>query len=244
MIEVYIFMICLCIGSFLNVIIYRLPRNEEFVVKRSFCPNCKHALGYFDLIPLLSYAVLGGKCRYCQSKISARYPLIELGIGCLGIYCLNQLGFNFMMLFHFILFCILMVISFIDMKTMMIPDSCNFSIVVLALFRIYVFDLNLYEHIFYACMIALLIWIVNRIQLSFGGGDIKLLFSLGLYFGNQVIFVFITSVFMGSLYGVYLLMSRKANRKTFFPFGPFLSLACFICIFHGQDLIQWYLNWS
>lgn len=240
----YIFIICLCIGSFLNVIIYRLPRYEEFIMKRSYCPNCNHVLGCFDLIPLLSYAFLGGKCRYCQSKISIQYPLIEFIMGCLGIYCFNQFGFNLMMCFHFILFCILMVISIIDMKTMLIPDSCNFSIVVLALFRIFLFDLNLYELIFYACIIALFIWIVNRIQLSFGGGDMKLLFSLGLYFGNQVIFVFVLSVFIGALYGVYLLISKKANRKTFFPFGPFLSFSCFICVFYGKDLIQWYLNWS
>lgn len=239
MIHLFVFIFSVSIGSFLNVLIYRLPIGEEFVVKRSYCPNCKHELDFYDLVPILSYLGLKGKCRYCQSKISKMYPFVELLTGFIGVYCFERFGFSITMVLHFFVLTILLVISVIDIKTMEIPDGCNFVLIVLGLIRVFMFELNLYEHIFYAGLVALIILIINRIKLSFGDGDMKLYFSLGLYLGDKVFLVLLFSIFFGSIYGIYLLMMKKANKNTIFPFGPFISLGSFVYIFFGRYLIRW-----
>ena len=242
MMHLFIFIFCVCIGSFLNVLIYRLPIGEEFVIKRSYCPNCKHELDFYDLVPIFSFIFLKGKCRYCHSKISYIYPFIEILSGCIGIWCYERYGFSVRMCLHFMVLAMLIVISFIDMKTMTIPDECNIVLVILGLIRIFMFKYDLFEHIFYAFVIVLLVWILNRIKLSFGGGDMKLFFSLGLYLGEEIFFVLLLSIFFGSIYGVYLLLMKKANRKSFIPFAPFIAMACLVCIFYGRYLIRWYLR--
>ena len=239
MIYLFIFIFSVCIGSFLNVLIYRLPIGEEFVVKRSYCTSCKHELEFYDLIPIFSYLGLRGKCRYCHSKISMMYPFIELLTGIVGVCCYERFGFSTTMCLHFLVFAILIVISVIDIKTMEIPDGCNFVLIVLGLIRVFMFGLDLYEHIFYAGLVAFIIWIINRIKLSFGDGDMKLLFSLGLYLGDKVFLVLLFSIFFGSIYGLYLLMMKKANKDTIFPFGPFIALGSFVYIFYGRYLIRW-----
>lgn len=242
MIQCFIFIFCICIGSFLNVLIYRLPIGEDFVIKRSYCPNCKHELEFYDLLPIFSYLILKGKCRYCDSKISILYPFIEILCGCIGLWCYEMYGFNVRMCLHFMVFAILIVISFIDIKTMLILDEFNIGIIILALIRIFMFKLDLFEHIFYAFLIVLLVWIINRIKLSFGGGDLKLFFSLGLYLGEEIFLVLLLSIFFGSIYGIYLLIIKKAERNSFIPFAPFIALACLVCIFYGRYLIRWYIR--
>ena len=126
MIHLFIFIFSVCIGSFLNVLIYRIPIGEEFVVKRSYCPSCRHELEFYDLVPIFSYLGLKGKCRYCQSKISMMYPFIELLTGLVGVCCYERFGFSTTMCLHFFVLALLIVISVIDIKTMEIPDGCNF----------------------------------------------------------------------------------------------------------------------
>ena len=169
------------------------------------------------------------------------YPLIEFLTGFIGVYCFERFGFSITMCLHFFVFAILIVISVIDIKTMEISDGCNFVLIILGLLRVFILELNLYEHVFYAGLVALIIWMINRIKLSFGDGDIKLLFSLGLYLGDKVFIVLLFSIFFGSIYGLYLLIMKKANKNTIFPFGPFIALASFVYIFYGRHLIRWFM---
>lgn len=242
MIKLFVFIFCVCIGSFLNVLIYRLPINEDFVVKRSYCPNCKHELDALDLVPIFSYLGLRGKCRYCKSKISILYPLIEILSGCIGVFCYDEFGFNVEMCLYFMMFATLIVISFIDLKTMMIPDVCNFVIIVLGLIRIFMLDLNLYHHIFFAFLIALMIWMINRIKLSFGEGDLKLFFSLGIYFGEEIFTILTSSIFIASIFALYLMTIKKAKKDKTIPFGPFISLATLLCTIEIPTFIHLHIG--
>ena len=237
MMHLFVFIFSICIGSFLNVLICRLPIHEDFVVKRSYCPNCKHELEWCDLIPILSYILLKGRCRYCKNKISLMYIFIELLAGCVGVLCYIRYGFRVLSFLHFLVLAILIVISIIDMKIMEIPDECNFAIVVLSLIQIFMFNEDLIDHIFYAFIIVLFIWILNRIKLSFGGGDMKLFFALGLYFGKYVFLIFILSVLLGGIYGIGMLVMKKLNRKSFIPFAPCITMACFIYIFQSRYIL-------
>ena len=130
---IYTFIIGTCIASFINVVIERLPKNEDFIKGRSHCDHCQRILRWYDLIPIISFIVLKGKCRYCQKMISKRGFTIEIFGGLIGMFCFYQFGACLQMVLVFMMIMILLAISMIDLDTMIIPDGLNVSLLIISL---------------------------------------------------------------------------------------------------------------
>ena len=248
-VSILVFFIGICLGSFANVCIYRLPKNKQIITGRSFCPKCKKIIKWFDNIPLISFLLLNGKCRKCHKPISLKYFIIELitGIGFLLIY----LNFNNYptIIFLSVLFLIYLIIFFIDLKHFIIPDGLNFGIMALAIFKnflpnfntSFIHDIN--QSIIGGIVGYLSIWIIiylyrviKKIE-GMGLGDAKLMTGIGLLFGWQAIpFVLFISAVLGLVFATPFLINKKKNLRSKIPFGPFIITACFIYFLYGDFL--------
>lgn len=240
----------LLIGSFLNVCIYRIPREESIVFPSSHCPNCGTKLKAYDLVPILSYIVQRGKCRYCGEKISPQYPIVELLNSLVYILIYYKFGFSLNFLFYGIIFSILIVIGFIDLKEMIIPDILVILILTvtvlyrLLLFLLYrkSFDLlNSIGGLVLSSFLFILIILISKGGM--GGGDVTLIGSLGFILGIKKILLTIFSAFIfGAIISIILLVTKIREKKDPIPFGPFIILGFFITVFWGDELINWYLS--
>ena len=247
--SILVFIIGFCLGSFANVCIYRLPKNKQTITGRSFCPKCKKTIRWFDNIPLISFLLLNGKCRKCHKPIPLRYFIVELitGIGFLLIY----LNFNNYptIIFLSVLFILYLIVFFIDLKHFIIPDSLNFSIIILAIFKnflpnfntSFIHDIN--QSIIGGMVGYLSIWIIiylyrviKKVE-GMGLGDAKLMAGIGLLFGWQSIpFVLFVSSALGLISVIPSLINKKKNLRSEIPFGPFIITACFIYFICGDFL--------
>lgn len=251
--SLLIFSLGACLGSFANVCIYRLPKNKQIVCGRSFCPKCKKKINWYDNLPLISFFLLNGKCRNCNKVIPVRYLIVELitGISFLLIY-LNFKNLN-TIIFLSILILILIIIFFIDLENFIIPDTLNFSIMGLALFKNFLpnFNTSLIHEINQSIIGGMVgyisIWLIIYLYKTFkkidgmGLGDAKLMAGIGLLFGWQSIpFVLFVSSILGLIFVVPSLIKKQKNMRTEIPFGPFIILACLIYFAYGSliyDLI-------
>ena len=242
-----IFILGACLGSFANVCIYRLPKNRQILSGRSFCPKCKKKINWYNNLPLISFVILNKKCRNCKKIISARYFIVEFitGITFLLIY----LNFEnlYTTTFLSILFLILIIIFFIDLENFIIPDSLNFTIMGLALFKNFLPDFNtsliheINQSIIGGMVGYLSIWLIIFLYKTFkkidgmGFGDAKLMAGIGFLFGWQSIpFVLFVSSILGLIFVVPSLIKKKKNMRTEIPFGPFIILACLIYFAYGR----------
>jgi len=265
--SIIIFIFGLIIGSFLNVVIYRLENGEKIVNDRSRCLSCKHTLNWFDLIPILSFILLKSKCRYCNNKISWQYPLVEIGTGILFVivFSIQYSVFSiFHLLFWFYITAVLIIIFAYDLKHYIIPDKVIYpAIIITTIFRLFsefIIDNNIQYSIFniqsifnfqfsnfiFAAFVASFFFysiIVLTKGKGMGGGDVKLAFLMGLLLGWPVILlsIFLSFIF-GSIIGIYLILIGKKKMGSMIPFGPFLIVGTFIGIFWGERIIEWYLN--
>ncbi len=242
LIALFIFILGTIIGSFLNVLIYRIPLKLDFVKGHSFCPHCHHDLKALDLFPVFSYLFLGGKCRYCKVKISPRYPLIELLTGVLFTLTYLRFGNSLMSVIGCILACDLVVLSMIDHDTLEFDDGFSILILVLGAFAL------ILDHS------APLLTLIGVLAISgpmlaiayftggFGGADIKLMGAAGLLLGfPNIIVAFFIGVISGGIQAIVLL--RKGNdRKSMMPFGPHLALGIFVAYLYGSAILNWYLS--
>jgi len=244
-----IFLLGLIVGSFLNCVIYRLEENKSFLKGRSYCPHCKHILNWQDLIPLLSFLFLKGRCRYCQKPISLQYPLVELVTGLLFV---SFFIFHFSF-FIFLIACFMIIIFVYDLRHYIIPDKIIYpailvsgiwylvSSIFLGLYTKYEI-LNTIYSAFGAATFFLLIVLISRGKWM-GVGDIKLAFLMGLVLSPPKILVALfLAFFIGAIIGMGLIISGKKTLKSEVPFGPFLVTGTFIALFFGEKIIQWYLN--
>lgn len=242
MIAIMFFIYGIVIGSFLNVLIYRLPIKENFVSSRSHCMNCDYQLRWYDLVPLLSYIQLRGRCRNCKTKISVQYPLIELlnGAAYLGIYL--YLGISLWTLVACIMYSILMVIFIIDLRHMIIPNGLVLAIFVIGVAWT-VYDGHYVSHIigfFAVSLVLLLAGIMSRGGM--GMGDVKLMAAAGLLLGWQnILAALMIGAIIGSIIGISLIVLKIIKRKEPVPFGPFLTVGIMAAMLFGNELIQWYL---
>lgn len=235
-----------CVFSFLNVIIYRLPRQKSFVRGRSFCPACGHTLKAADLVPVFSYLFLRGKCRYCGQKIGPRDTLVELGGGLLALLCAwlyRDAPAAGVTVFAF--FCVLTVVAFIDADTMEIPDGCHIAILLLAVVSYFTMPGTslLSRLIGMVCISVPMLLLALLISGAFGGGDIKLMAACGAFLGWRLVLVSaLLGLLFGGLWGIYLLAAKKKGRKEQFAFGPFLCVGMLLGILFGETLIDWYMG--
>ena len=252
--SILVFFIGICLGSFANVCIYRLPKNKQIITGRSFCPKCKKTIKWLDNIPLISFLLLNGKCRKCRKPISLKYFIIELitGIGFLLIY----LNFNnyLTIIFLSVLFLLYLIIFFIDLKHFIIPDGLNFGIMALEIFKnflpnfnaSFIHDIN--QSIIGGIVGYLSIWIIiylyrviKKIE-GMGLGDAKLMTGIGLLFGWQSIpFVLFISAVLWLVFATPSLINKKKNLRSKIPFGPFIITASFIYFLYGDFLYSFIL---
>ena len=236
------FVIGLVVGSFLNVCIYRLPAGKSIVSPPSSCGRCGHRLGVFDMIPVLSYIFLRGKCRYCGMPYSPRYALVELLTGCLfalcGLYYLP--GIPLALVFVFV--ASLVVLTFVDFDHQIILDEV--LLLMLGCGAAYVFFTtgDYWDALYgmgFAGGLMLLIFVLSHGGM--GAGDVKLSFVLGLWLGLKASIVcLMLSFILGGAIGVFLLATGIKQRKDPIPFGPFLCLGAFISLLYSPYLIYYY----
>jgi len=252
-----IFLFGLAAGSFLNCVIYRLEVNKSFLKGRSFCPHCKHQLNWQDLIPLLSFLILRGKCRYCQKPISFQYPLVELATGILFLCVWQAGGEPLSFFFNSTIASFLIIIFVYDLKHYIIPDRVIYPAIGIA-FLYRAFEALAFNHwplgfeisslinpllaAFGAAAFFLVIVLISRGRWM-GVGDIKLAFLMGLILGwPNILAALFLAFFIGAIFGVALVIAGRKTLKSEVPFGPFLVTGTFIALFWGQEVINWYLN--
>lgn len=232
------------IFSFLNVVVYRFPRKISFVKGTSKCESCGHRLYLWDMVPIFSWFILGGKCKYCHAKISIRSPLVELLGGVCLILLLYYYGYTPKMALLFVFFSLLTVIALIDQDTMEIPNEFVIISLVVGLVSLGIFTQpSLFSRILGIFVISVpMLVLALVIPGAFGGGDIKLMAACGILLGVklELIATFI-AIMLGGSYGAILLMTKKKDRKDHFAFGPFLCIGMAVSILWGNSLVNWYL---
>lgn len=238
-----VFLYGICIGSFLNVCIYRIPKKENIATNRSHCMSCNHTLKWYDLVPLFSYLFLGGKCRYCKVKLSVQYPLIEAinGLGYVFIFYIN--GINLTSILFSLCYSALIVLSVIDWRTYEIPISINIFILVLGIVRAVTDVSNLSEYLLGLVSVSgfLLILYYATKGRGIGGGDVKLMAAAGLLIGfKNIILALVLGCILGSI--IHIARMKIQKKDHVLAFGPYLSAGIFIAMLFGDKLIKWYLS--
>jgi leader peptidase (prepilin peptidase) / N-methyltransferase len=271
----------LMVGSFLNVVIHRLPKMMEnaethyfqqrqdlaagmseedilakpqppkynIVTPRSACPNCGHKISSLENIPVISWLMLGGKCKGCKTKISMRYPLIEALTGALIGAVAYKYGYTYTSLFAFIFVFAMVALTFIDLDTFLLPDDIVLPLLWLGL----LFNLNtgftdIKSAVLGAIFGYLILWSVYWLfkivtgKEGMGYGDFKLLGAIGAWFGWQLLpAVILLSAVVGSIIGIYMMLFKGKNKNSAIPFGPYLTLAGIAALFFGHQLASFYL---
>ncbi|MFA7244436.1 MAG: prepilin peptidase [Patescibacteria group bacterium] len=237
----------LAIGSFLNVIIFRIDDLKSVLYTRSHCPHCKEVLRWYDLIPFLSYVILRGKCRYCKKTISIQYPIVEVGIALLFLVLYYIFGLGWQFAFYAILFSILTVVFVYDFKTELIPEEFVWTGLVIALLGSWYFGnfglSNMLIGSLICGAIPLILVLVSR-EKWMGAGDIKLGFLVGAMVGYpRAMFLIFAAFVLGSIVGVIYLATKKKQMKDSLPFAPFLIASALIALIWGQYFIDWYFGY-
>jgi len=245
----YIFIFGLCIGSFLNVCIYRLPDGTFLEALRSECPTCGETIRFYDNIPVVSYLVLKGRCRHCKTTISIRYPLVELITGLSAVAAYAKFGLTPEGLIYFAFIAALIVVIYIDIDHKIIPNSITLPGIPIGLLASFLLTSITVKESMVGIIagggsLLSVAWTYRLItkREGMGGGDIKLLAMIGAFIGwKGVIFTIYTASVAGTLVGLPVILFKNKNFRFKIPFGPFLSLGAILYIFFGEAVINWYL---
>lgn len=233
----------LIFGSFTNVIIARIPHGESVVTPSSHCPRCGHRLGVLDLVPVLSWLFLKGKCRYCQEAISIRYPAVELLTAALFMGVFLRWGISAYTLAGWALTVILVSSAFIDLDEGIIPDVITIPGVVLGLVVSFV-TIGFFPALWGALAFGGILFLVVVLSRGgMGGGDVKLAAVIGAFTGIPgAIITLLLSSFLGAVFGVTLMALGKAGRKTPVKFGPFLAIGAYTAFLFSNQIAAWYMG--
>ena len=236
------------IGSFLNVCIYRLPRQESIAWPGSHCPTCSHPIAWYDNIPILSYLALAGRCRHCAVRIPFRYPLVEVlnASGYVGL--LWVFGPSLVTVAYCLLYSALLVVAGTDLTHKIIPNAVTFpGIIVGIVCAATVLPLGFFDSLLGVLVGGGILWLLAWAspylfgKEGMGGGDIKLLAMIGAFLGwKPALMTIMVGSFMGSLVGVTLIAAQVIKREDYIPFGPFLVCGALVALFFGQSILDWY----
>lgn len=236
------FMIGAIFGSFYYVVAYRIPKGESIVYPPSHCPNCNHRLGSLELVPIFSFLLQGGKCKSCKCKISIFYPLFEIVCGLLFGFAFLSYGFTFDLILVLTFISMIMIIILSDYYYMIIPDGILIffgAVIIIEMFFIHGWYYAL-MHILYGLIAFTIMFLIKLFgdflfkKESMGGGDIKLLFTFGLFFGWEMSIV---SIFIASIIGLPIsLILLKKNNDHVLPFGPYLGMAAILIVLFKIDI--------
>lgn len=250
-VTLVLFVLGACVGSFLNVCIYRLPEEGLSIVKpRSHCPQCKEYVRWYDNIPILSFILLKGKCRFCRKIISPQYLIVEALCGYLFVEYFILFGMSAHYVFYLVLTCLLLVSTWVDFKFQIIPDETNFFGMIFALLMSVIFPSlhNAESHLLGlgysflgllvggAMIYAIGVYGEFRFKKeAMGGGDVKLLAMVGAFLGWKLtILAFFLAPFLGAIVGLY---AKYVKKEEVIPYGPFLSLGALGSLFAGEQII-------
>lgn len=243
---IFFFIFGLIIGSFLNVVIFRIDDLKSIINSRSHCQNCKKILKWYDLVPFISFVLLRAKCRYCGKPISWQYPLVELGTALIYAVLYLAFGLSLATFFYIIIFSLLVVVFIYDLKTQMTPEAFVWAALIISALGGWYFGdfgfLNmLYGGLIGGGILAFLVLVSKEKWM--GSGDIKIGLILGFLTGFPVaIFGVFAAFLLGSIAGlIYMKVTNKTMKDTL-PFAPFLILSTFISILFGNLVINWYLG--
>ncbi|MDA8134984.1 MAG: prepilin peptidase [Desulfobacteraceae bacterium] len=247
----FAFIVGACIGSFLNVCIYRIPEKRSIISPGSFCPHCRNSIPFHLNIPILGYLLLKGRCKFCNHSISIRYPLIEALTGIFAVLLVLRFGITPVAFFWFVFISVLITISFIDVDHQIIPDRISIP-------GIFIFASSFYflpEMTFLESLAGILagggllyavaaFYYLLRKQEGMGGGDIKLLAMIGAATGIKgILFTVFTGSMLGTFAGIATIFyTKRSDTKLKIPFGPFLSAGAVLYVFFGEELIRWYMR--
>ncbi len=233
-----------CVGSFLNVVIHRVPRGESIVAPPSACPHCGHRLRIHENLPIVSWLILRGRCSSCQASIHWRYPVVEALGALLAVGCVWRFGLGFEALALFALLAAMLAVAFIDWEHMIIPDPISLGFLVLGLALAPFTGPGILSAVVGAfvggglLLLVGMVWQKLRGIDAMGGGDIKLMAAVGAFLGAiEVLLVIFLGAFLGAVVGS-LLLRRTGESKI--AFGTFLAAATVIVVFVGDDLVAWY----
>jgi leader peptidase (prepilin peptidase)/N-methyltransferase len=254
--EIFIFIFGLIAGSFANVCIYRLPREESIIRPPSHCPSCGKNILWYDNIPILSFIFLKGRCRSCKNPISFRYPLVEFLTAFLFLMTFRFTGISPALFFLWYFFVLLIIAAFTDFAQLIIPDCVSIPGMAIGVIAAFVFPglMKAASHPegFLRSFAGLLagggvIWIIGFLgkalfkKEAMGGGDVKLMGMVGSFLGIKLTFL---TIFLGSLFGAsvggILILLRLKTRKDYIPFGPYLALGAVSSFFWGEKILNWY----
>src|ERR1700685_700935 len=268
-IGIFVFLFGLIIGSFLNVCIVRIPGGKSIVLPASACTKCGAAIRPYDNIPMVSYLVLGGKCRKCKNPISAMYPLVELLTGLLFLGCYEAFGLTPEALKWAIFSAIMVVLVFTDLRERILPDVVNYTGFAIGLiFSLFVkptdgtalwianhlFDypppapvLSLVDAILGAAVGGGLLWLVSEAYFKLRGregmglGDVKMMLMAGAFLGaKRTLLTILAGSPLGSVLGVAIILARRKDADYELPFGTFLGAGALLVVFFGTPLVNWY----
>lgn len=257
-ITILVFITSLCFGSFLNVVIYRLPNNMSLIKPGSHCTTCNTPIKWYDNIPIISYIFLKGRCRYCHSKISIRYPLVEGITAILSTLIFLYYKVEWISLFAILLLYAFIAIEEIDRKYLIIPDSIVIFIALISIIETIVYKDGVYGYDNYisklimlgiSIIFALLIILIEKLlkREVMGGGDLKLIAAVGIFLGYQMT---LFGIAIASIIGVIIelgfkkLLKREKDEKgsSILPFGPYLIIGFLISLLFSHYFFSWYLS--
>ncbi|WP_046178665.1 prepilin peptidase [Domibacillus tundrae] len=240
-----VFLYGLLLGSFYNVVGLRVPAGKSIVKPRSACSLCGHQLTAWDLVPVLSYIALKGRCRKCGAKISMMYPVTELLTALLFLYSYLLYGFSAPFWTAILLFSMLMILVVADIAYMLIPDKILFFFLPLFIIMRFTQPLDPWWDALLGAAVGfgLLLLIAVVSNGGMGGGDIKLFGVLGFVLGTKlVLLTFLLACFFGAVIGLALMAAGFVKRGKPMPFGPYIALAAVAAYTHGHEMIRWYLQ--
>jgi leader peptidase (prepilin peptidase) / N-methyltransferase len=237
----------LSLGSFLNVTILRLPKDQSLVSPPSACPHCRHPIAWYDNIPVLSWLVLRGRCRHCRERISAQYPIIEAAVGVIWVLALVRYGPSIQALTGAFFGTILLGIAITDARHYLIPDEYTLGGLVLGLGLSLAGGVTGFLHAVLGAAVGFaLLFVVARIgqwafkEEAMGGGDIKMMAMVGAFLGGwQGVLL---TVFLGALLGSIIFVPLTLKKKRLVPFGVFLAVGAAVTFVFGDAIIAWYLH--
>lgn len=244
MIDFFVIVYGLLIGSFLNVCIFRIPKNQSISFPPSHCTSCKNKIKWYDLIPVISYIILKGKCRYCSEKISIQYPIIEIITASMFYGLYYKYGLTITFFKYAILVCFLIVCGVIDFFTTDVYLKVTLpGIVIGFIFAIY--EIIKYGNITNYLLGAIISWgiiaLIILITKGMGWGDAEICLMAGIFLGFKLslLMIFLSFIF-GAVGGILLIILKKKSRKDMIPFGPFIALATIFTIFFGNYFLNYY----
>ncbi len=233
------------LGSFINVVIYRIPRGKSLVSPPSSCPQCHTRLGVAELVPVVSFLALRGRCRHCRAPIAARYVVVELLSSAAVAVSLAKFGLTVSGGAAAVLLLTLIALSAVDIEHFLLPDRMVLAGVLVGLPLVLLRDWPAWSASLLGAaagaVIFTLILLLSRGGM--GGGDVKLAAMIGLYLGWQLALVsYLLAFLLGGLFGVALLLLGLRGRRDAVPFGPFLALGAVLALFFGESILAWYVG--